>query len=818
MKEHLRFIFGIAALFFFLASCQTTKPVKVSPALTTPAASSIATEALGFSPKAEAGHNSIDFSLTFGNPEKIKAWKVEMKSDRGVQKTFSGSGSSLPVSLSWDGEDNAGNLSPEGNYAAALSVDYVDTYSRASVSSSSFLVDTTPPTGKLLIAPANLVPTGNGFASPASITIDASSSLAKIDSWSLDILEPDGKVFRSFSELWPKKDVSWDGLSSNGEQVSPLTTYKAIAELRDEFGNTGELSVSIPVADVPSASGSTLIEAKYDGFAPKGESSVKTMDFVVSIGDKEAVVAWKITIVGDQGIQKTQSGDSTNIPSSFSWDGTTDSGVAAPQGRYAASLVVGYGMAFKPVAVRSRSFILDVTPPSGTIVSNPTSLTPDGKGGLSPMTFTVVANSDIAPLDSWDLNVYGLDAKAVISARGKFPKNSYTWDGKLPGGATLDPSRSYKIAAKATDVYGNAGIVRGTIGIADIPEVTSTVSITPKTRGFSPNGDNTMDLAISYGQPQAVISWTVKIADGDRVVQTYTGDSNSLPAVISWDGKKTDGTLADEGNYIATLSIDYGTTFKAVSAKSAAFVLDLSTPTGRLNLSQPIFSPIESNPTLTITVDASSKIAKMESWSIKIFDPAGNLFRSFDGQWPNNQAAWDGKSSSGEMVDSAEDYAVAATVRDEFGNSAALKSMIPVDILVEKTATGYRILSSRIFFKAFTADYVDVAPDLSRQNVQRLDQLAAKLKKFPGYRIKVVGHAVMINWDDKAKGKVEQEQILIPLSKSRAEAVKQAMVDRGLDPSIVMASGVGAADQLVPDSDLVDRWRNRRVAFYLEKP
>ena len=29
--------------------------------------------------------------------------------------------------------------------------------------------------------------------------------------------------------------------------------------------------------------------------------------------------------------------------------------------------------------------------------------------------------------------------------------------------------------------------------------------------------------------------------------------------------------------------------------------------------------------------------------------------------------------------------------------------------------------------------------------------------------------------------------------------------------------GVGASDQLVPDSDLADRWQNRRVAFFLER-
>jgi flagellar hook assembly protein FlgD len=800
MKQRTRILIGLASLaLLLLAACQTTKQVKTSPALVAPATSSIATESPGFSPKAEAGHNSIDFSLTLGNPEKVKAWKVEMNSGSGNQKTLSGNGSSIPKDLSWDGKDDSGNFAPEGSYTASLDVEYVDTYSSSNTTSSSFILDNTPPTGRLVVSPTSLVPAGNGFATPVAITIDASSKVAKIDSWSLDILDPNGKVFQSYSDKWPNKAASWDGLSSGGEQATPLTMYKALAKVRDEFGNTGEISAAVSVADVPSASGSTLIEAKYDGFAPTGESPIKTMNFLVSIGQKEALMAWKVAITGESGVQKTYSGDASNLPTSIIWDGKTDNGSPAPEGRYTASLLVGYGMAFKPVTVRSRPFVLDITPPSGRVVSDPPSLTPDGKGGLSPMIFTVIANSNLAPLDSWNLSLFGLDGKTLLSAIGQYPKNSYLWDGKLAGGAMLDPSRSYKLAAK----------------------VTSTVSVTPRTRGFSPSGASamsSMELALSYGQPQAVMSWRVDILEADQVVKSYMGDSSTLPPFVSWDGKKQDGTLSDEGSYTATLAVDYGTMFKAATVKSAPFVLDLSAPMGQLTLSQPLFSPIESNPTLTITVDARSKVAKMESWSLKIYDPAGNLFKGFEGTWPNNKAVWDGKSISGLMVESAENYTVTATVRDEFGNSADLNSIIPIDILVEKTPTGYRILSSRIFFKAFTADYTDVPANLASQNVQRLEQLAAKLKKFPDYKIKLVGHAVMINWNNKAKGEVEQKNILIPLSKARAAAIRQAMIDRGFDPAMITSEGVGASDQLVPDRNLTDRWRNRRVAFFLEKP
>jgi outer membrane protein OmpA-like peptidoglycan-associated protein len=81
----------------------------------------------------------------------------------------------------------------------------------------------------------------------------------------------------------------------------------------------------------------------------------------------------------------------------------------------------------------------------------------------------------------------------------------------------------------------------------------------------------------------------------------------------------------------------------------------------------------------------------------------------------------------------------------------------------------------------------------------------------------MIGHAVSIFWDNPAKGRKEQQEVLIPLSKARAEAVKAALVERGLDAGRFSVEGVGASDRLVPDSDYKDRWQNRRVAFFLGK-
>jgi flagellar hook assembly protein FlgD len=827
-----RFIILVAPAFLALvlvfAGCQTTKP---AAPLAPPEASAIQAESAGFSPHGDPAHATMELSLLFGSTAFVRSWKVEITGAAGVVRTYTGHGDALPASLAWDGKSNAGVMVPEGAYTARLAVDYRDAYSPAFLESKGFLLDLTPPSAKLIFAPPRFTPSQAGVESPVAIMIDAFSQLARIDSWSLDIHDPEGNLFRSFSDKWPARLIEWDGKSLTGEMVKPATTYTAVASVRDEFGNTGMARASIPVSDISLASLPNIIQPRMDGFSPTSETSQDIMEILVAVGNPEAVRAWKIYILhADKGVQKTFNGEAGNVPHSVSWDGTADGGGQAPEGVYYAVLSVDYGSAYKSVFVRSRRFIFDVTPPAGTVTVSPAALAPDGRGGVKPLTFTVVAGSQLAAVDSYSLTVKDERGLAVLAVDGRWPKNTVSWDGRIAGGSFVDPTRPYSVSARVRDQFGNAGILTGILGVGELPVVSGAVSVTPKGRGFSPNGDTAMDameLALSFGQPTAVKGWKLEIqsangeigqgGSGSAAVAVFRGDGSSLPASVVWDGKKADGRLAPEGRYTASMSVDYGTVFKPAAASSASFILDVTPPTGTLGLSPELFSPIAPDDTVRISVDARAPLAAMESWTMDIFDPAGNLFKRLSGKWPEAAVSWDGRGEGGEMVESAEDYPVQVRLRDEFGNTGMVKGTIPVDILVEKTATGYRIPASRIFFKAFTADYRKVAPELAQQNLQRLTRLAEKLKKFPGYRIRVVGHAVMINWDDPVLGKAEQEDILIPLSRARAEAVKQAMIDRGIDPAMISSEGVGASDQLVPDSNYAERWRNRRVAFFLEK-
>ncbi|MGO8693656.1 MAG: OmpA family protein [Rectinemataceae bacterium] len=360
------------------------------------------------------------------------------------------------------------------------------------------------------------------------------------------------------------------------------------------------------------------------------------------------------------------------------------------------------------------------------------------------------------------------------------------------------------VSTAATAKPGNAG----------------TSLIRTESPGFSPladNGRTSIEFSLVFAKSDSVKSWQVRIAGSNGVQRSFSGSGSKLPSTLSWDGTNASGGPAPEGSYTAALSVDYGDAYAPGSASSKAFVLDRTPPTVAIGLNPPVFGPIEPTDSLAISLDAHSTLAAIDGWEMEIFDPAGNLFKSFNGKGSKASILWDGKGIKGDLVVSAADYPVTARVRDEYGNSGVGKSTVPIDILVLKTAMGYRIPDTRVFFKPFTPDYQDVPPQLQKQNIARLDELAVKLKKFPNYKIKIIGHAVMIYWNDPVLGKLEQDTILLPLSRARAEAIKQAMVERGIKADLISTDGVGAADQIVPDSDLANRWKNRRTAVFLEK-
>ena len=142
---------------------------------------------------------------------------------------------------------------------------------------------------------------------------------------------------------------------------------------------------------------------------------------------------------------------------------------------------------------------------------------------------------------------------------------------------------------------------------------------------------------------------------------------------------------------------------------------------------------------------------------------------------------------------------------------------IPIDILVLREENKLKISISTIFFKPNTADYLSLAPEMAEKNLATLDRLAEILKRYGDYNIRLEGHAVRVFWDRADKWLNEENEELLPLSKERADAIRNALIQRGIEGARMTTNGLGGYAPVVPHSDMVNRWKNRRVEFILLK-
>jgi len=579
-----------------------------------------------------------------------------------------------------------------------------------------------------------------------------------------------------------------------------------------------------PAPAAPAPVEKSAFSVASTGFWPSPESRAKTIRFSLLFGNKSAVKSWAVQIDGEKGAVKRFPGTAAELPANLEWDGKGDTGELAPEGTYVATLSIEYGEAYPAISLKSERFILALSAPEPYLRCEPARFEPTPTGVKEPITFQMSAKEGLARVKLWSLEILGPDGPAFRSFQGNWPVTALAWDGTSTTGALVETAKRYTAVLTVWDEFGHAAATRLVIPVSALPYATERSSIRPLASGFSPNGDKSMDameFALSCGNRKDMTGWKVEIVHPERgAVRTWSGKAGDLPSSLAWDGKTDAGQLAEEGRYTALLSVEYDKIFAPELARSPSFVLDATPPELSIYTSPTYFSPDGDGiaDKLLVKLSADSGLAKIVDYGIDIKFPDGALLTRFEGPWPAEDILWDGTGPGGKRVESIEEYPIVATVRDEFGNVGRAEAKAGTDIILLKESDRYRIVIAGIVFKSYTADFKDVEPDRAKRNDYTLGRLAAKLAKLEGYDIGLVGHAVKIHWDNPVLGDAEQAEILLPLSRSRAKAIADALIERGIDPKRLWTDGVGASQQLVPDSDFNNRWRNRRVEFFLTKP
>lgn len=761
-----------------------------------------------FSPNGDGVKDTVVLTLAVPVTSGIERWSLTLKGTTGQKgRTLTGA-ASIPPSLVLDGKDDQGAALAEGAYVARLEVLYVNG-NNPSAESPALTVDVTAPSASASTDLTIFSPDGDGNKDQITIFQETSEEVL----WTGVFGDIDGRPVRSLS--WRGRadaQLEWGGRADSGEQV-PDGTYFYSLKATDRAGNTGE-SRRLRF-DIDTQATEVFVATDLGVFSPNADGVKDRLTVQPRLKITEGVASWELRILDSTGKAVRSVSGRSRAPAEFAWDGLDNQGRRVPDGSYRAELVLDYQKGDHH-EVRTGGFLVDTAPPTVDVAAEFSLFSPDADGERDELPVRQSSSAE----ELWEGQFLNARGQAVRSFFWKGQAQAFRWDGKDENGNKI-PDGAYTYRIRSTDAAGNS-VSRELKGLT-IDTRPTQVFVTVAADGFSPNGDGVADgieIRPLVSLSEGVQSWTLEMAHAEAGVQRIFTGAAPVPAQVVWDGRK-DGAAgpAPEGAYQAVLRVSYQKGNKPV-AQSTSFRLDVSAPVVELKVAPQPFSPdndgVDDELSISIKVQEAGAVA---DWRLEILDPVGNPFWSFAGRgMPSERILWDGLSSTGELVQSAEDYPLRFTIRDRLGNQKTYQTLIPVDVLVMRDGDRLKIRISSITFPANSADLALVTElEKAARNDKTIARLAEIFKKYGSYRILIEGHANITRFWSKAEADKENQDELIPLSLARAEAVKKALVGLGLEAGRISVTGMGGSSPIVAFDDEANRWKNRRVEFILIK-
>jgi flagellar hook assembly protein FlgD/flagellar motor protein MotB len=778
---------------------------------------SIAIDLAAFSPNGDGVKDVL--TLNPGVPVRtgIASWSMAVVDAGDTERwTVSGTGADLPrASYAFAGRDAANAPLPEGSYRTRLSVRYVNGH-HPEAWSPAFLIDLTPPKATVAVDQTVFNPLGDART---SIVITQSGSTE--DEWTAAMINAAGRAVKSWTFIGaPDPVLSWDGSDEAGKVVDDGSyTYRLGAT--DRAGNAGlftspQITVNTEAKDV-------RLSLDKRAFGPNGNGINES----VGIGPTSTstnIATWTLDIHNQAGqIVRSFTGQGA-LPRTVEWNGRTTAGTVAPDGVYQARMDVVYSTGERKNA-RSVDLVLDTVYPDISISTEYKLFSPNGDGRKDVV--RIEQRSGVG--DTWEGQILNARNVVVRSWAWKDRAATVEWDGTDTQGNRL-PDGVYRYVVKAEDAAGNR--TEKSIDGLTIDTRATQVFVTASLPGFSPNGDGRLDdisFSLLVNLRDGIQSWRLALVDQGGVARrTFSGTGTTpIPATQVWDGKSDSGPVF-QGTYTAVFTVDYHKGDRA-EARSAPFVLDSLGPQVALSVSPRLFSPdgdgIDDELNISLAVsDASDLDAwRFEIIEVAVVEGAGaareRSFFAWNGRGtPAERLVWDGRSQRGELVEAATDYLYRFTITDILGNRTTSEGVISIDVLVIREGDRLKIKVPSIVFRPNFADFNELPKETVDRNNEVLQRIAQILNRFRDYRVGIEGHANSIakmNRQSQAAIEREENTELIPLSRSRAEAVRQKLVEFGVASSRLSVVGRGSSEPVVPFTDAENRWKNRRVEFIL---
>ena len=630
-----------------------------------------------FSPNGDGVKDTLTLLSTVQAQERVKQYQVQILALEGTNamrpvRTWQGNGA-VPAKFVWGGETDAGVQVPDGRYAASMAVDYLNGDHEES-QTSSILLDRKFP--KIEVSADTTIISPNGDGRSDTVTIHQSSEPG--DDWTGTIAGPDGKKVRTFNWKGTAKDFVWDGKDENGVIVKD-GNYSYIVESTDSAGNSTKSSALIVTVETEKKA--VRFDADQVAFSPNGDGKRDQLKFGVTAQYPERIKHFELNIyaaeAGSSALPVRSWKGSSDIATSYVWDGTSDAGIPVPDGAYKAILTVLYKNDDLFTQTIPR-LVVDRVAPQATVSLDRSIFSPNGDGRADTVNITQVS----VPGDSWKAQLLSSTNKVVKSWSWDNELTSISWDGRDAAGE-LVPDGIYTYTLSSVDSAGNSfAIVPLQI---QVDAAKKDVRLSLDQTAFSPNGDGVKDtlyINLKVPKPDTLTSYELAIftygAAGNFQGSPITAwrGTTDIKDQYAWDGKTIGGIAVPDGTYAAKLHLEYSNG-DSIELVSSPVQLDTVAPKIDISADYLLFSPNGDGIKDTLVIHQKSQPG--DDWTGRIKNSAGVTVRTWTWKDTVKDVSWDGRDSSGALKEGQFSYEVSSV--DAAGNKGfASLSGIRVDI------------------------------------------------------------------------------------------------------------------------------------------
>jgi outer membrane protein OmpA-like peptidoglycan-associated protein/flagellar hook assembly protein FlgD len=618
----------------------------------------------------------VGWTLSIANDKGEVVRKISNKESRPETQGFKGlmdrltyvkKGVPIPDKLVWNGVTDAGIVAPDGAYTATIeAVD--DNGNRGKVGPFPIVVKVAPPTIAITVPEDPPIFSPGGGSTKDSLLIKLAGSVE--DLWSAKVADASGKTVRTLKyESAAPADWTWDGKGDDGKIVSD-GVYSFSISATDRAGNSASKRFDNIVVDTQQPPIGLVIDLA--AFSPSGKTQKGVVNLFPSVPVKTGIVGWKLSVLdkGKRGVWSQAGQDGASLKDRVPFDGRDPVSLKVlPEGQYQAQLSVVYLNGYSPT-VNSPSFVLDVTPPSGTVSADRPAFNPAGSQGQNSVHFAEKGVKDA----KWNGEVSGPDGKAVRTYSFEpLPDPDVEWDGTDDAGKPV-PDGVYSYRLEAVDAAGNT-FASDPVSVS-VDTAKKAVRLVADLKAFSPLPGSAKDRLTLTAQVQSndrVRSYELSIvaldasgAPAGSAVRSWK-DNKGVPATFVWDGGTDARIRAPDGRYAARLAVSY-LNGDAADSTTPGILLRTVAPSIKVSASPLLFSPTEGSRLRVVRFSQNS--VPGDDWTGILTGADGKQVRTWSWKGQASDFTWDGTDEAGNTVPDGS-YRYDASSTDIAGNKGS---------------------------------------------------------------------------------------------------------------------------------------------------